>query len=376
LCEHSHQLPERPCGQWICWLVGKQSRQPLLQQVLDIVAWYATEASDPERELWRIDSGNGQRYYNGEIEHHAINTVRGSAAKTIASLLFEDGGRLARFVTVLKKMVGDPSIAVRSCVVEALTATLRYDRDLAVTLFLRLCETEDELLTTRGIERFLRYGLQTHYEALAPILERMLECDLEAANLAGTRLACLISLNDESAQGLVQRCLNGSETFRIGAAQVFAANLRSAQYRAYCESVLIELFDDPSEKVRAEAAGCFSDFEDQELADYSDIINHFVQSDSFLDHHSRLFYALKKATTRLPEATCAACERFIELAGNSVTDARTHAAADSYQVTELIVRTYQQHQNEMIQARCLDLIDRLAQAKALGLDESVSQFER
>lgn len=372
LCERCHQLPHRPCGQWICWLVRKQSSQPLPDPVLDIVAWYATEDADPQRELWRTDAGNGQVYYHGEIEAHAINTVRGSAAETMASLLFQDKSRLMRFLPALEKMVDDTSIAVRSCVAEVLTATLNCDRALAVALFLRLCEIEDDLLQTRGIERFLLYGLQTHYEALAPVLERMLDCDLEKANIAGARVACLIALNDEAARSLVEKCLTGDEAYRIGTAQVFAANLCSARYRVYCETALRRLFNDSSEQVRAEVSRCFSHFKDQDLSAYTDLIKDFVQSKAFVEHYGSLFHALKEATGKLPEITCIACEGFTEIAGTAAADARTHAAADSYQVTELIVRAYRQYEDEVIQVRCLDLIDRLAQARALGLDQAVS----
>ncbi len=43
-------------------------------------------------------------------------------------------------------IVRDKSIAVRSCAAEALTAMLNYDRDLAVKLFVTLCDTEDILI--------------------------------------------------------------------------------------------------------------------------------------------------------------------------------------------------------------------------------------
>lgn len=376
LCEYCHQIPQRPCGRWICWLVGKQAQQALPECVIDIIAWYAVEDSDPKAELWRVDAGGGKLYYNGEIEAHAINTVRGSAAETIASLLFADINRLHQLLPVMKKIVHDPSLAVRSCATEALTAMLNYDRNVAVELFLRLCDAEDDLLQTRGIERFLRYGLRTHYQALVPILERMLNCDFEKARTAGARLACLTSLGEEAARDLAQRCLSGNEADRIGAAQVFAANLRSARYRAYCEASLSTLFNDPAKKVREEAARCFSHFKGAELAGYTDLLNSFVVSEAFTDNHRNLFHALEKTTAKLPEITCQVCERFIETAGGDAADVQTHAAAESYQVTELLVRTYRQHQTEAIQSRCLDLLDRLAQARVIGIEKAFTEFER
>lgn len=376
LCEYSHQIPRRPNGRWICWLIGKQAQQALPEHAIDIIAWYAIEDPDPKDELWRVDAGHGKPYYNGEIEAHAINTVRGSAAETIAHLLFADGSRLAQLLPVLNKIVDDSSLAVRSCVADALTAMLNYDRDVAVELFLRLCNTEDDILQTRSIERFLRYGLRTHYQSLLPILERMLDCGFEEAHMAGARLACLTSLDEVAARDLAQRCLSGNESDRTGAAQVFAANLCTARYRDYCEAALRALFNDPAKKVREEAARCFSHFKDAELASYTGLLNGFVSSEAFTDNHRNLFHALEETTAKLPEITCTVCERFIETAGEDAADVRTHAAAESYQVTELLVRTYRQHQTESIQSRCLDLLDRLAQARVLGMENAFAEFER
>ena len=128
--------------------------------------------------------------------------------------------------------------------------------------------------------------------------------------------------------------------------------------------------------MRAEAAKCFRHLKSNELGEYIELVESFVDSKAFADHHRSLFYALKETTAKLPEITCAACEKFLEIASTAVSDMQTHAAGDSYQVAELIVRTYRQIQDKTIQARCLDLIDKLAQLRALGLSNAVAEFER
>jgi hypothetical protein len=78
----------------------------------------------------------------------------------------------------MQQIVRDRSIAVRCCAADALTAMLNYDMELAVNLFLELCETEDALLGTDTVERFLYYALPTHFQKLAPILERAIASNL------------------------------------------------------------------------------------------------------------------------------------------------------------------------------------------------------
>ena len=182
---------------------------------------HATEDPDPDQELWRTDAGSGQPYYGGDILTAGINSTRGRAAETIAALIFRDAERTLIFSQALEKMVEDASIAVRACVASALTAVLNYDRDLAVKLFERLCDTEDVLLGTREVENFVFYAVQTHFDELKLILERMLASGEVDVATAGARQACVASLEVEGARPLAERCLSGTEAQRVGATEVY-----------------------------------------------------------------------------------------------------------------------------------------------------------
>jgi hypothetical protein len=188
VCQRCHQLPGRPCGRWICRPIAKLAEHPLTEEALDIVAWYATEDPDPEQELWRA------RATGRDILTAAINSVRGSAAEAMAKLIFADRTRMTYLLPSIEQMVRDPSIAVRSCVAAVLTAVLKHNRELAIRLFKRLCSTEDVLLKTHYVERFLFYALQTHFERLRPIVERMINSLEPEVATVGARQACLASL--------------------------------------------------------------------------------------------------------------------------------------------------------------------------------------
>jgi len=119
------------------------------------MTWYALEDPDPEQEWWRTETSRGQVYYGGNILEAGINSTRGSAVEAIAKLIFANKNRASYFQQSLQQIVQDSSIAVRSCAAEALTSMLNYDRELAVSLFKQLCETEDVLLGTQAVEQFL-----------------------------------------------------------------------------------------------------------------------------------------------------------------------------------------------------------------------------
>ena len=376
VCRRCHQLPNRPCGRWICQPIARLAEKPLPDEALDIVAWYATEDSDPEQELWRTRESGGDFYYGGDISMAGLNSARGAAADCIGTLIYYDGGRIDYFLSTLELMVQDPSIAVRSWVVRTLTALLKHDENLAVQLFQQLCETEDVILGTDHVEYFLEYALQTHFDSLKPILERMLSSEVPEAVKIGARQACLASLYVDGAKPLADRCLSGTETQRMGAAEVFAANIRAC--RPLCENKLIRLFNDPDDEVRVEAAKCFSVFEGDELGEYTGLIEAFVKSTAFDITRSNLIDALETTTSKLPDITCHVCERYIDATDSNHSYDR-HEYSD-IEVSQLVLRVYSQSKDEKLKARCLDLIDRIMQIEYYGLhrelDKGLSLYDR
>ena len=376
VCQRCHQLPQRLCGRSIAWLFQKLADLPWTVSALNILLCYALYDSNPDQELWQAQTPSGNVYYGGDVLTAGINSTRGSAVSAIARLIFADKNRAAYFQLSLQQIVRDRSIAVRCCAVEALTAMLlNYDRELAVSLFLELCKTEDALLGTNTVEHFLYYALPTHFQKLAPILERAIASDLPDVVKVGARQACLSSLSREEARSLAQRCLAGTQSHRIAAAEVYVANLQSAYLRQFCESGLIQLFNDPDEKVRDRAAKCFFRFEGEQLGEYVNLVEAFVASPAFENDCHDLIYALEKTTAKLPDVTCLVCEKFIDSYG-SVADIRTRSAAKADEVSELLIRVYSQSQSQALRSRCLDLVDRLTQIGAYGLDKALQQFER
>lgn len=376
VCRRCHELPGRPSGRWICEAVEKAADRPLPEELLEIVAWYATEDPDPEQELWRTDAGNGQPYYGGDILMAGINSARGRAAETMATLVFREVDRAPIFSQALERMVEDPSIGVRSCVASTLTAMLNHDWDLAVELFERLCDTEDVLLGTREIENFLFYAARTHFGQLKPILERMLDSTDANVAAAGARQVCVASLDVEEAQPLAERCLSGTEAQREGAGEVYSVNLQTARYRSVCEDALARLFNDESEKVRSAASKCFFRLGEDQLGQYVNVIEAFVQSDAFVAEHGRLIHALEKTTAELPQESILAYERFLDVVGGDAADIRTGAAGYADDVVQILVRTYNQSRRPETQARCLDLFDRMAQLGIYGVGRTLEQYER
>ena len=377
VCMRCHRIEGRPLGQEICEPIAGSAHDNVPPEALDLVAWYATEDPDPVQELWRTQVTPGQEYdYRGDIRSDGINTSRGRAAQALARLIESDHERIVYLQPALEKMVQDPSIAVRSCVAQALIAVLRFDRDLAVELFRLLCKTEDALLQTPFIERFMYFALQTHFRELEPILERMVNSEMFDVASTGARQACLAALDLPEAAAMAGLCLSGSESQRIGAAQVMAANVKVATCRSVCEDALVSLFNDPIERVRSEAANCFRSFEGDDLVGYEHLIAQFVSSDAFPKSRFPLLMALERSTAKPPEVTLSVCERFIDVAGLAAGDISTREAGDADTVIKLTLRAYQQSSDETNRARSLDLIDKLMEYGAYGISGALEELKR
>ena len=371
-----HVLPDKPCGYWICTTIAQQAERPLPQEVWDMVAWYATEGMPPDHEEWRTSVEESLDRRTDPITAEGRMSVRGNAAEAIAHLIYQNGERLPFFLPTLACIVADPSLPVRSCVALALRVVLKYDRETALSLFLQLCQTEDVLLQTSSVEQFIAPALHTHFAMVEPILQRMLQSNIAGVTRVGARLVCVAALITEQARSLTECCLSGSEAQRIGAAEIFALHLRLASFRAFCEQALVRLFDDPSAKVREQVATCFHTFEGEQLEDYQECIEVFVQSQSFVTHPYHVIHALENADAQLPEMTCLACETCFRIMDDNPFTWNPQSMVRADTLGKLLLRVYSQQKDEVLKTRCLDLIDHLLQRGEYSLSHVLIEYDR
>lgn len=200
----------------------------------------------------------------------------------------------------------------------------------------------------------------------------MIVSELREVVEVGARQACLASLTIEEGHSLALRCLSGTEAQRTAAAEIFVANLRKAHVSSFCSDALVQLFNDPDEKVRSQAAKCFFGFEGEQLGEYISLIEAFVQSPAFTADYEDLIHALEMTTARLPGVTYLVCERFLEDFSSDEAEVRNRRGARADVVSQLLVRVYSQSKDQTLQSRCLDLIDRMTQVAVYELAQALA----
>jgi hypothetical protein len=375
VCRKAFTDAREACGQAIADVVGA-SEDMLPDDVIKMLTWLATEHPNPDHEGWQTDAGGGRMYYNGDIYGNGINTTRGRAAEAMRDLIWRDAAYIPRLRDALERMVLDPSTCVRSCVAGTLRAVAYHDASLALALFQRMDTEDDRLLATVHVYDFIRSLLPDHFDDFRPTIERMLRSGDADAAQAGARLAGLAALYHDRAADLDREAATGSAPQRRGLAEVAAANIGSNDCRAWCERHLAAFFNDPDEEVRKEAAGSFRLLRDESLESYEPLIVAFVDSVSYRDDSMSILHLLESSLRRLPGITCVVCETFLDRFSDEARDARTSRIGDSGTVTQLIFRTYHQHQEDEWTARALDLIDRLCLEGIGDARKEFDAFER
>ena len=372
VCRKAFTDAREECAMAIADFLGS-SKESLPDEFLQMLHWLATEHEDPKEDTWQQHAGG----FDGDIYANGINTVRGRVAEALTRLIAIDVAYVKRLRPTIDRMIRDPSAAVRSCIAGTLRTISHHDPELGILLFQRMNLVEDRLLTTLHVRRFLSERIWSNLDEIRPILVRMLRSEVPDVCEVGARLTSISSLLRETTRDLTEENMNGSAHHRLGVAQVAAANIAHPDYRNWCESRLVDLFNDENAKVRKEAASCFQSLEEEPLGAYEDLITTFCESRAFREDSFFLLHALERSRQQLPGMTCEICARFLHRFADEATDIRTGRFGDGHTITKLIFRTYRQHQNEAEWARrSLDLIDHLCLEGVGNVLQELEQFEQ
>ncbi len=375
VCRKAYGDCREKCGGAIAQLLGS-IEDPLPDDAMAMLDWLATEHPDPVKEHWQIKAGSGTPYYGGSIYDNGINTDRGKAVGAIGDLILKDSAYIKRFETTIARVIQDPSASVRSCVAWTLRTVAHHDIALALSLLSQMNLSEDRLLATPHMDELIAAALFKHFGQVRPIVLRMLRSEDPDVAESGARLAALSFLYHPEEEALEAEAFAGTARQRLGVARVASAKIALEDCRRWCERRLVSLFNDDDQAVRQEASTSFRYLENGALEDYADFIGAFCDSKAFQDDSFSILHVLEQSLRRLPGMTCSVCQKFLERFSDEARDIRTSRMGDAHTVTELLFKTYQQHQQDEWTSRALDLLDCLCLEGIGEVDEGFRTFER
>ena len=407
---YAHELPNHPCGRWLCSAVGDIARRELPDDILEIVAFYALNGVEPTKA-----GAMETAYFGGDLATYGINTTRGAAADAIADLLFADPKRWPKLEAAVRAIALDRSWAVRSVSMSSLTALLNVNRDLAVELFLAMARETPAVLNSLFVERFLYYAAFSHYESLRPVLLGMLSGKDANGRTAAAQVITVASLRDpdsetyflksqfrryitfvarvsrirfgrsfnlpalrlqiERAQDL-DRALAGDEISRAAVATIAAGNLQFPNLAERCRQLLFRCFKDDSAKVRSAASRCFHEISEEQLSHESVLIDAFLDSPAFRENASSLMIAIENSVHRLPDVVCKIPEKAVAIHRQESSGDAMEAQWWTHQMATLVLRLYEQTNDPKIRSRCLDVIDSMIELSFGNVAQELAKLER
>ena len=364
-----HSFPGKPCGSAIVDCIRVLSDRILPLRTLEMVSYYAIVDPDPQEELWRKD---GLR----DPYQHGINCVRGRAAETISSMLFEDETRLGILDRALNALARDPVGAVRTCALNAFLPLLNYSRDHAVRLFIAACRDCDDTWRTLPFERFIHYAMHTHYGQLTLLLQTVLYSQDERAVEQVSRQIALCELNDVDVGSDGDRVRLGSVVMRKAVVGVYARNIAKEIVGAVCMSRLEPFLDDADEGVRSEASKAFFRVSDEWLLRSKEYVLRFIESRAFESGPYGVLRVLEESNLAVPDVICRAAERILGFLGEEGTHVAYRGSMIAKSIATLVVRQYQQAVDQILKRSCLDLIDKMEEAGYFGIDTELAKLDR
>ncbi|WP_354227747.1 ATP-binding protein [Arthrobacter bambusae] len=358
LCEHGHAVGGAILFRDICWAVDEvasQATEPLIALVVQ-----SSFDDDPMREMARMEAGSEAYYFGGDFSMAGLNCTRGAAAGCIASILFSQPHYSRQLLETVKSLAADPIMAVRVRTADAVLALLNTLPEEALTLALDMFASSSvEILGSRECANLLRHASLRRPEEFAQVLQRGLDAESTAKSTAYPwTVAYVNGCLGSAAPSDLDRL---SSAARVGVAEALAGAFTIAPQMA------VRLLNDHDPLVREAAARSFASFEGLDEQTTQLLLSEFLKSPAFEDHMVGLFSALEESSTFLPDSAIEACERAVRFASTKSQDWRPTRAFGGLHLVTVVLRLYRQG-SEDVRRRCLDVIDRLCDLGAYGLE--------
>ena len=129
-----------------------------------------------------------------------------------------------------------------------------------------------------------------------------------------------------------------------------------------------DLDDDP--EIRQQVGRAMRRLDQVPASDREDLIEAFVASAAFPDQMGELLAAVERMPSAMPSNTIDVCEQVAGIAGPDLADLAKASALTGRNLIAVVLRLYRQGDQHM-RARCLDIIDQLAEFNLYDLEKAL-----
>lgn len=307
-----------------------------------------------------------------DLFHNGYNTARGELAHSLGDLLLHDpdGRRTELVAPHLAKLACDPVLSVRACVAHTIAACLRHARPAAYAAFELLIDADDLLLASDKLDDLMMYIGNANPEVVDPVIDRMLCSRLAEVRRAGGRMAACSALQ-WGRSALMEQALDGDTDIRRGLAEVCAAKVDRSADSELVLSALRRLMRDEDAEVRENVGTLASHLRGHNLRPYAEFLADLIASRSYMHATPQLLITLQEAPDKVDDLIDLAAHHFLNVHGKDVADIQTSAAGDAHYISDLVVRGLAQTSDHQRITALLDILDRLLELRAYGVDQAI-----
>ncbi|MGW3136670.1 NACHT domain-containing protein [Streptomyces sp. NPDC001139] len=373
---HIAQLGNPDNDRWLGYGLRRYLREVPIDLV-EMLIGRATSAADPIDGTLIIRMSNRDSTSSEEIWTSGFNSARGSAAEILGDILLYDAdGALTALVSpVLQPLANDPALTVRACVAHLIHASLRHAPNQAIEAFGDLIRADDSLLATRPVVQLMIAIGHRDFQALHPIIQRMLSSENTEVREVGGQISALAAAYWENGDLLTLIHAGRDIAARKGAATVCAHHLANVPDTSLVRAAFADFVRDPNPEVRKSVAEFAAAVRGKRLRPLCRPVRALIASPTFSDASTQLLITLRDAPDRVDDLVLECANRFLAVSGSEAADIRTGAAADARYLGQLVIRGYASPA-PAVRSKLLDVLDGLLLVGALGISELVLQAER
>jgi len=356
-------------AQEFCWIVAQRAgltiTEPILQRVLK-----NSQHKDPEPDQLHVDCD--QRTADCSIhtlEENAINSVRGTAALAIASILWQRIDLLPQLQSVIERLLIDEHPAVRVAAARFFCPVWKHDQQLAIQWLVTVTKGDSRIAASHEVIRLYNFGFPKYADQLVPVIRDMLNSTSDDVIEAGAAQVAARWLffglfNEEFAE-----CCDGSIAQRKGVVDTLSQLVTDAEYTDKCLPVVERFMNDEEEDVRHKLFRILNHGGLFELTWTPDFLAKLVRSKAGRDDIDWLLWKLKDLPGSLEpfaEVLFACSDATAqEFASPHANGAQRFPDIDS--LVHILLRLYENASGmnkDSIRKKCLDVWDRLLQSRA------------
>lgn len=362
-------LDDARSAQDFCWLIAQRTGLNITERVLRRLMRYS-EHNDPEPDQLHVDCDQRATDCSTHtLEENAINSVRGTAALAIASILWQQIDLLPQLRPVIERLLADEHLAVRVAATRFVGPVWKYDLQLAIQWLVTATKGDSRIAASREIVRLYNHGFPKCADQLIPVIRDMLNSTSDDVIEAGAgqvaaRWLFFGLFKEEFAQ-----CCHGSVAQRKGIANTFSQLVTETVYTDQCLPVVEGFMNDDEKAIRHQLSRILNHQRFFDSAWAPDFLTKLIRSKAGQDDIDWLLWKLKDLPGSLEPfaevlfvCSDATAQEFASPPANG---SQRYMDIDS--LVHLLLRLYENASGpskDSTRQKCLDVWDRLLQSRA------------